>query len=75
MMPRLQAEEQTVRITAARVAGGAGDDQGRRVVRDYERALERQRAGLSAPAVMPKRDRFDRAAALGIKIGRPKDKA
>ena len=74
MMPRLQAEEQTVRITAGRVAAGAGDDQGRRIIQDYDRALERQREGLPAPTATPKRDRFARAAMLGIRIGRAEAK-
>lgn len=74
MMPRIQAEEQQERITAARVAQGAGDDDGKRAIGAYEDNLDRQRTGETAKQerqpVSPKARRLE-AAALGLSVGKP----
>ena len=77
MMPRLEAEEQTARITAQRVAYGAGDEKGKRAVDAYEKILTSQRGGqairTTSEAEDSRKERFGKAAELGIALGRPKE--
>lgn len=78
MLPRLQAEEQTERINAARLAQGAADDDGKREQERYMRDLDRRRTGEAADAERPAEPstmmRMMGAAALGLTIGKPRPK-